>query len=167
MKTQIATLFLVAAAVACTPRASVADAPAETNAPAEADAPAEATSPVVDGAVVTEDAGGLPGSPQFDPMEVLAKATNAGGLLQIPLGLAGEIVDDYTVTLAQYPGSAELVTDLKSLRSELGAETVDGAAVGRLLRSLGERTRAVSEDAGNYAILGKALESAGEELAGR
>ena len=130
------------------------------------DAPAEATSPVLDGAVVTEDPGGLPGSPQFDPMEVLAKATSAGGLLQIPLGLAGEIVDDYTVTLAQYPGSANLVDELKSLRRELNAETVDGTTVGRLLLSLGERTRAVSEDAGNYAVLGKALEAAGRKLTG-
>ena len=130
------------------------------------DAPAEA-SPVVSGAVVTEDAGGLPGSPQFDPMEILAKATNAGGLLQIPLGLAAEIIDDYTVTLAQYAGSEAIVGELESLRAALGAETVDGAAVGELLLSLGGRTRAASEDTGNYAILGKALEAAGRELTGR
>ena len=130
------------------------------------DAPAEATSPVVNGAVVTEDAGGLPGSPQFDPMEVLAKATNAGGLLQLPLGLAGEIIDDYTVTLAQYTGSEAIVGELESLRAALGEETVDGNAVGELLLSLGARTRAASEDAGNYAILGKALETAGRELTG-
>ena len=131
------------------------------------DAPAEATSPVLDGAVVTEDAGGLPGSPQFDPMEVLAKATDAGGLLQLPLGLAGEIIDDYRVTLAQYPGSEELVSDLDALREALGAETIDGATVGSLLSQLGARTRAVSEDAGNYAVLGKALEAAGERLTGQ
>ena len=125
------------------------------------EAPAE-----LDGPVLTEDAGGLPGSPLFDATEVLAEADEAGGLLYLDPATATEIIVGYEQALAQRPGGAALVADLEAVREELASGEPDGSVIGPALVRLGEATIATAESAGggNYEVLGRALVAAGEKL---
>lgn len=118
--------------------------------------------------VLTEDVGGLPGSPLLDATEVLAEAAEAGGLLYLDPSTAVDIIAGYEKTLAQYPGGSALVADLRLVREELEGGSPDGAAIGEALVRLGEATVAAAEaDAGgNYGVLGEALREAGQKLGG-
>lgn len=134
-----------------------------------ADAPSELDGPLIDNPVLTEDVGGLPGSPLLDATEVLAEATEVGGLLYLNPTVATDIIDGYAKTLAQYAGTEELIEDLNVVSEQLKSGTPDGAVVGAALVRLGERTAAAAEadgGPGNYAVLGGALTAAGEQLTG-
>ena len=124
-----------------------------------ADAPAD-----LDGPLVTEDPGGLPGSPLVDPLEVLSVAQAAGGLTKIAPANAVSIIDGFANALAQRAGSGDIVGELNSLKAELTSGSIDGARVGDLLQSLGRRTTAAAGGEGNYAVLGEALAEAGRGL---
>lgn len=127
------------------------------------EAPAE-----LDGPVLTEDAGGLPGSPLLDATEVLAEASEAGGLLYLDPATAIDIISGYEKALAQRPGSAPLIADLSAVREELASGEPDGAIISAALLRLGEATVATAENdaGGNYAVLGEALKEAGNKLGG-
>lgn len=127
-----------------------------------ADASTE-TAPV-DRAPVTTDGGGLPGSPVFDPLEVLRRAQVAGGLTSLSLPNATAIIDGYISALGQRAGSDAIVGELRDLRGELTSGSIDGSKVGRLLTSLGARTEAAAGESSSYQTLGQALTSAGEGL---
>lgn len=146
--------------------ASLATAVALAQEPA--DAPAELDGPLIDNPVLTEDAGGLPGSPLLDPTEVLAEATESGGLLYLDPTTATDIVDGYAKTLAQYPGTETLIADLQVVSEQLASGTPDGAVIGAALVRLGEGTvtAAEADGGGNYAVLGEALLAAGKQLTG-
>lgn len=132
-----------------------------------AQAPAEAPADL-NGTVLTEDPGGLPGSPQFDALEILSLATDAGGdMLGITSGLAVEILDDYAVTLAQYPNSEALVADLRLVRTQVASGNPDATTVGEALLRMGRATQATAGEDSNYHTLGGALLRAGEQLLGR
>lgn len=128
-----------------------------------ATAPAE-----LDGPLLTEDVGGLPGSPLLDATEVLAEATEAGGLLFLAPATATAVVDSYAATLAQYPNAEALVGDLELVSAQLASGAPDGAVVGEALVRLGEATVATAETAGDatYVTLGEALAEAGRKLGG-
>lgn len=118
----------------------------------------------VDQAPLTVDGGGLPGSPVFDPLEVLRRADAVGGLTSLSVPDATAIIDGYISALGQRAGSEAIVGELQDLRGALTANTIDGAEVGRLLSSLGARTETAAQGESSYEVLGRALRSAGEGL---
>ncbi len=133
--------------LACSSSTKTVDSPSELNGP-----------------VVTEDVGGLTGSPMIDPLETLRAAEDAGGLMQIPLRTAITMIDAYRNALAQRVGSEALTSDLEKLKTELSSPRIDGVVVGQTLQRLGKRTIAAAESGSTYETLGKALVEAGEGL---
>lgn len=115
-------------------------------------------------ATVTESAGGLPGSPMMNPLDVLSAVKSAGGLTKLPLATALPIIDGFINALAQRAGSKAITSELESLKSELTSGSIDGGKVGKLLTSLGGRTSEAAGGEGNYAVLGDALAQAGQGL---
>ena len=125
------------------------------------EAPTEMESPPL-----TEDAGGLPGSPTLDAKSVLQTAADAGGLTQIAPTTALRIIDSYRSALAQRVGSEALVEDLDVVRAQLSGGRPDAKVVGEALERLGARTQAASAGDSSYELLGRALSEAGGKLRG-
>ena len=118
-------------------------------------------------APVTEEAGGLPGSPLIDGSETLRAVKDAGGLTKLPLATAIAVIDSYRNALAQRAGSEAITDDLDVLKRELKADEIDGRLVGFTLRRLGQRTQSAADGDAVYQALARTLTEAGNQLLGR
>lgn len=119
-----------------------------------------------------------PIEPPMEPMEpapatdgVTAQATvdavqQAGGLTSLTVAAATQNIDGWIAQLEGNPDFASVVTDLRTLRGQLQASPIDGAAVGGTLQRLGEATTAAAAGDGALETLGTTLTEAGNQLAG-
>ena len=92
--------------------------------------------------------------------------TNAGGLTDLAPSAALANIDGWISQLEGNPDFAPVVSDLETLRGQLQASPIDGAAVGATLQSLGEATTAAAAGDGALETLGSTLTDAGNRLAG-
>ena len=104
---------------------------------------------------------------------VTAEATldavaDAGGLTSLPVDAATANIDSWISQLEGNADAAPVVEGLRTLRGQINAADLDGAAIGATLSQLGEGTSTAGEGAGNAALidLGKALSEAGAMLTG-
>lgn len=97
-------------------------------------------------------------------------AEQAGGVTSLPVAAALSNIDGWIARLDGNADAAPVVENLRTLRSQLTASPIDGAAVGRTLTTLGEQTTAVAAGAGGergaLERLGSALSQAGRNLTG-
>lgn len=95
-------------------------------------------------------------------------ATAAGGVTSIPAAAALANIDGWIAKLDGNAAAAPVVANLRTLRSQLSATPIDGAAVGQTLTTLGEQTTAAAAGAGAQQAaleaLGGALTEAGAAL---
>ena len=96
----------------------------------------------------------------------LDAVTAAGGLTDLAPGAAVANIDAWIAKLDGMDGTSGVVDGLRTLKTQLTAETLDGNAIGETLMSLGEQTTAVAGDNEALGTLGGALTSAGETLTG-
>lgn len=106
-----------------------------------------------------------------DAPEVTAQATvdavtEAGGLTSLAPGAAVDNIDAWIARLEGNPDFAPVVEDLETLKSQLQASPIDGAAVGATLQSLGAATTEAAAGDGALETLGTTLTDAGNSLAG-
>lgn len=92
--------------------------------------------------------------------------TNAGGLTSLPMSAATQNIDGWIAQLEGNPEFAPVVTDLRTLKTQLAATPIDGSAVGATLQSLGSATTAAAAGDAALESLGETLTSAGNQLAG-
>ena len=92
--------------------------------------------------------------------------TNAGGLTSLSLSAANQNIDGWIAQLEGNPDFAPVVTDLQTLKAQLAASPIDGAAVGATLQSLGTATTGAAGGDSALETLGSTLSSAGDQLAG-
>lgn len=96
----------------------------------------------------------------------LDAAQQAGGLTQLAVPAAIDNIDSW---IAQLEGNAQasgVVDGLRTLRTQLQANPIDGAAVGATLTDLGSQTTAAAAGDGSLEQLGAALTEAGQMLTG-
>ena len=92
--------------------------------------------------------------------------TQAGGLTSLSLATANQNIDGWIARLEGNPDFAPVVTDLRTLKTQLAMSPIDGAAVGSTLQSLGAATTGAAGGDGALETLGSTLSSAGDQLAG-
>ena len=92
--------------------------------------------------------------------------TQAGGLTSLSLSAANDNIDGWIAQLDGNPDFAPVVTDLRTLKTQLAASPIDGSAVGATLQSLGAATTGAAAGDGALETLGSTLSSAGDQLAG-
>ena len=92
--------------------------------------------------------------------------TSAGGLTSMSLAAANQNIDGWIAQLEGNPDFAPVVTDLRTLKTQLAATPIDGSAVGATLQSLGSATTGAAAGDGSLETLGSTLSSAGDQLAG-
>ena len=96
----------------------------------------------------------------------LDAAQSAGGLTAIAPSAAVSNIDGWIARLEGTPANAPIVANLRTLRSQLQAPTLDGMAIGRTLAELGEQTTAAAAGDASVRQLGQALSQAGQTLTG-
>lgn len=96
----------------------------------------------------------------------LDAAQAAGGLIELSPAVAVSNIDGWIARLSAMDGTDGIVSDLRTLKSQLQASSLDGMAIGRTLEDLGEQTLALATPGSELASLGGALEGAGEMLTG-
>lgn len=96
----------------------------------------------------------------------LAAAQNAGGLTRLAPNVAVQNIDGWIARLQGMDGTGPIVSNLRTLKSQLQAPTLDGMAIGRTLSQLGEQTTTVAAGNGDLRQLGQALSQAGSMLTG-
>lgn len=153
-------LALALALTACAPRDQDVTTPQPT--------PGATTGmPPADGAM-TDD-------PMSDDMDmasgVTAEATldaaqSAGGLTSLAPTAAVSNIDAWIAQLDGVPAAAPVVANLRTLKSQLQAPTLDGMAIGMTLSELGEQTTAAAGADASLRQLGQALSQAGSALSG-
>ena len=92
--------------------------------------------------------------------------TSAGGLTSLSIPAATENIDGWIAQLEGNPDFAPVVTDLRTLKTQLMASPIDGSAVGATLQSLGSATTGAAAGDTSLETLGSTLTSAGNQLAG-
>ena len=88
-------------------------------------------------------------------------------LLAVSPSVAIQTIDLWIARLdtVSAEGASDLRGDLTTLRNQLQSSPLDGPGIGRMLRSVGERTGALAEAGTPLAALGDALRRSGERLA--
>lgn len=94
----------------------------------------------------------------------LDAAQAAGGLTSLAPDAAVSNIDGWISKLEGNPDAAPIVENLRTLRTQLTATPIDGAAVGQTLTTLGEQTTSVAGGDAALEQLGSALSSAGQML---
>lgn len=145
--TKTTTMFGLTLLAVCSLTAAIALAQEPVEACAEIDCP-----------ILTEDVGGLRGSRLLDATEVLAEATEAGGLLYLDPTTAIEIVAGYETAPTQRAGSEAIVENPGIVREQLASGEPDGSLIAE--------TAAEGNGEGNYGVLDEALIVAGEKSGG-
>ncbi len=104
--------------------------------------------------------------PQFDATIKHIK----DGVKSFTISAAVKNIEGWEATLAKLdaPGVKTIVRDLESLKKHLHADTIDGAAIQKLVAKLGHETvtlagKADSKNAEKVKALGEALTSAASE----
>ena len=145
------------------PLAACADEPAD-----DTDAVVVDTDPVVDpmpaDPVMTDTT--MAPAADVTPQGTVDAVQNAGGLTALPVNAAIQNIDGWIAQLEANPDFAGVVTDLRTLRGQLQASPIDGAAVGATLQSLGGATTAAAAGDATLSTLGQTLTDAGNQLAG-
>ena len=90
----------------------------------------------------------------------------AGDLRRVSPSVAIQTIDLWIVQLdtASASGAGDVRDDLETLRNLLQSSPLDGPAIGRTLRSAGERTAALADSADGLAGLARVLRLAGGRL---
>ena len=108
-----------------------------------------------------------------DPMadDVTAQGTldavqSAGGLTNMAPTAAVANIDAWIAKLDGMDAAAPVVDGLQTLKGQLTATPLDGAAIGATLVMLGDQTTAAAGDDTSLQQLGQALTSAGNTLQG-
>ena len=96
----------------------------------------------------------------------LDAAQNAGGLTSLAPTAAVSNIDSWISRLDGVPAAAPVVANLRTLKSQLQASTLDGMAIGMTLSELGEQTTAAAGGDASLRQLGQALSQAGQALSG-
>ena len=96
----------------------------------------------------------------------LDAAQDAGGLTSLAPAAAVSNIDAWIARLDGTPAAAPVVANLRTLRSQLQAPTLDGMAIGMTLSELGEQTTAAAGGDASLTQLGQALSQAGSALSG-
>ena len=94
----------------------------------------------------------------------LDAAQSAGGLTEIAPSAAVSNIDGWIARLEGTPSNAPIVANLRTLRSQLQAPTLDGTAIGQTLAELGEQTTAAAAGDASVRRLGQALSQASQML---
>lgn len=102
----------------------------------------------------------------FTPDVVLSAVNEAGGLTNLPKGLAVSVLDDYITRLTAVPAASGLVPDLQMIREELTSGIIDRGDVGAALSRLARGTRALAPEGSPYKALASALALTGDQLGG-
>ena len=113
----------------------------------------------------TVDRSALPDG-DYTAEAVIGAVSDAGGLTQLPLEVANSVLDNYIMRLGDVSAAANLVPDLKLVRSEINSGIIDRGEVGRALLRMGAETRLIAAEDSPYRLLGSALTTTGEELVG-
>lgn len=92
--------------------------------------------------------------------------TNSGGLTSLPAAAAVDNINGWIAQLEGNPDFAPVVSDLETLRGQLQASPIDGAAVGATLQRLGEATTGAAGGDSALQTLGTTLTEAGNQLSG-
>lgn len=96
----------------------------------------------------------------------LDAAESAGGLTELAPSTAVSNIDAWIARLDGMPSAAPIVTNLRTLRSQLQSAPLDGMAIGMTLSELGEQTTAAAAGDASLRQLGQALSQAGGMLSG-
>ena len=149
--------------LALLPLAACADA----DDPVVADSDVVAVEPVdepMDDALDADGAMMDDAAPTVTADATLEAASSAGGLTSLAPGAAVENIDAWIATLDGNAAAAPVVANLRTLREQLTASPLDGAAIGATLVELGEGTMAAADGDGALEQLGEALQNAGNGL---
>lgn len=90
----------------------------------------------------------------------------AGGLTALAPGAAVANIDGWIAQLEGNEAFAPTVEGLRTLKTQLTTDPLDGAAIGQTLSMLGEQTTAAAGGDTALEQLGSALSAAGAELSG-
>ncbi|WP_143537759.1 hypothetical protein [Rubrivirga marina] len=124
----------------------------------------ETPDPIVDEPMMDDTT--MDDAPEVTPQATVDAVTEAGGLTSLAPAAAVSNIDAWIDRLEGNPDFAPVVADLETLRSQLQASPIDGAAVGATLQSLGQATTAAAAGDGALETLGTTLTDAGNSLAG-
>ena len=102
----------------------------------------------------------------FTAKSVMSAVADAGGLTQLPKGLANSVIDNYLMRLGDVTAAANIIPDLKLIKQEINSGIIDRGEVGRALIRLGQETRLIAADDSGYQSMGAALKASGEQLVG-
>ena len=105
-------------------------------------------------------------SPQLQ-QTVQAVESAGGDITALQPSTAVSNIDGWISQLEGMDGTSSIVTDLKSLKTELTAGTIDGAKVSTLLSSLSDKTEAMSDKAPGLSTLASVLQAGSDKLAGK
>lgn len=92
--------------------------------------------------------------------------TEAGGLLALEPSTAVANIEGWIAKLDGVEGAAEIQDMLKTLKGQLTAEMIDGAAVSETLKGLSEKTAEAGAGNADLEALAGALEGAAMDLKG-
>jgi hypothetical protein len=94
--------------------------------------------------------------------------TSVGGdLLALPANAAVGNIDSWIAKLGSMDGTEAIVSELEALKTELTAESIDGAKVSTLLSSLATSTSSLEGSAPLLGTLATVLQAAADKLAGK
>lgn len=138
---------------------------------AQVDDPVTAPVEMEQGVEETTDLSTDYGSDVMQPTDVTAAGTvaaveEAGGLTALAPATAVENIDGWIAKLEGVEGGAEIRGMLETLKGQLTAETVDGAAVAETLTRLSAATENAGAGDADLEALAGALESAAMDLKG-
>ncbi len=159
-RTSLLALSLLLPFAACASEPDVADADTAVVVPSETvttpDPMTTDTTMMTDGTM----------APEVTAQGTVDAVTNAGGLTALSVPAANDNIDGWIAQLEGNPDFAPVVTDLRTLKTQLAASPIDGAAVGATLQSLGSATTGAAGGDSALETLGSTLTSAGNQLAG-
>lgn len=150
------TLLSVLALALVLPLAACESEPADDTLVAEPDA--IVTTPPADDMMMADTTAAVSAQGTLDAVQ------SAGGLTNLAPSAALSNIDGWISQLEGNADAAPVVENLRTLRSQLQEDPLNGSAIGQTLVTLGEQTTAAA--AGDTALeqLGEALTSAGQGL---
>ncbi|MEL7374175.1 MAG: hypothetical protein AAGJ36_06890, partial [Pseudomonadota bacterium] len=122
------------------------------------DAPMDDSADMADDAPAADD--GVTAQATLDAV------TAAGGLTSLAPDAAVGNIDAWLARLADVEGAGPIIEGLETLKGQLTAAELDGAAIGATLSALGEGTTGVAGEDAALQQLGAALSDAGAMLSG-
>ena len=106
-----------------------------------------------------------PAMPAPELQSTIEAVQSAGGdITALPAGAAVSNIDTWIGKLSSMDGTDGIVSDLESLKGELGAGSINGERVGELLDNLSDQTRSLGGGNAMLNTLADALEAGAEKL---